>query len=72
MVRVEAQRGPGRVGGSIGTSLQHEIVSSRRVQRARSGMECVRTLLLLGSTCVYRKPKPGHSGDEVRQGSGGN
>jgi hypothetical protein len=21
-------------------------------------------------TCVYRKPKPGHSGDEARQGSG--
>ena len=23
-------------------------------------------------TCVYRKPKPGHSGDEVRQGLGVN
>jgi hypothetical protein len=31
--------------------------------------------LILGvnrSGCVYRKPKPGHSGDEVRQGLGVN
>src|SRR5262249_51041833 len=63
-IRVEFDRLPeksgrylarrGRVGGAIGTSLQHEVVGTCRVRRARSGMESARSLDAFGNARDHR------------------